>query len=84
MNKGTLAWGQDGLLAYAAHSNVVVIEPTTVQTFQCLTRCYIRYWVDHQCQSIRHRSPVVGLVWGQVEHRRMQLASSDATGEVII
>ena len=38
VNKGTLAWGQDGLLAYAAHSNVVVIEPTTVQTFQCLTR----------------------------------------------
>ena len=38
VNKGTLAWGQDGLLAYAAHSNVVVVEPSTVQTFQCLTR----------------------------------------------
>ena len=38
VNKGTLAWGQDGLMAYAAHSNVVVVEPSTVQTFQCLTR----------------------------------------------
>ena len=31
---------------------------------------------------VRHRSPVVALAWGQVEHRRMQLASSDASGEV--
>ena len=37
-NKGTLTWGQDGLLAYGAHTNVVVVEPSTVQTFQCLTR----------------------------------------------
>ena len=36
------------------------------------------------CHSglVRHRSPVVALAWGQVEHRRMQLASSDASGEV--
>ena len=49
VNKGTLAWGQDGLLAYAAHSNVVVIEPTTVQTFQCLTR-----YTTHDIWFITH------------------------------
>ena len=40
--------------------------------------------VQQLCHSglVRHRSPVVALAWGQVEHRRMQLASSDASGEV--
>ena len=66
-NRGTLCWGQDGLLAYGAHSLVVVVDPVTVQTFQCLAR---------------HKSPVVALAWGAVEDRRLQLASADSQGEV--
>ena len=66
-NRGTLCWGQDGLLAYGANSLVVVVDPVTVQTFQCLAR---------------HKSTVVALAWGAVEDRRLQLASADSHGEV--
>lgn len=66
-NQGTLTWGQDNLLAYGAHSTVVVVDPASLQTVQCLTR---------------HRSPVVALAWGRVEGARLQLASADNSGEV--
>ena len=66
-NQGTLAWGQDNLLAYGAHSTVVVVDPATLQAVQCLTK---------------HRSPVAAVAWGRVEGARLQLASADTSGEV--
>jgi hypothetical protein len=82
-NRGTLAWGQDGLLAYGAHSTVVVVEPATVQVLRGSPR--IRRCVPQVLQCLaRHRAPVVALAWGRVEARRLQLASADSSGEVTV
>ena len=37
-NHDTLTWGPDGLLAYACHNVVVVVDPATVQVLQCLAK----------------------------------------------
>ena len=37
-NHDSLCWGPDGLLAYACHNVVVVVDPATVQVLQCLAK----------------------------------------------
>ena len=37
-NHDSLCWGPDGLLAYACHNVVMVVDPATVQVLQCLSK----------------------------------------------
>jgi len=68
-NRHTLSWSRCGLLAYAAHSLVVVVDPLTLQVLQCLNK---------------HRANVVQLVWSNNDARPLQIASADLTGHIYV
>ena len=74
-NKHAIDWSVlSGLLALGSNALVVVVDPVTLQTVQVLDK---------------HRSSVVRVTWCKVptsKHPadRLTLASSDATGHIVI
>lgn len=73
-NKGAIAWGHHGLVAYGCNTYVVVIDTTNVQPVQCL---------DH------HKSIVNKVLWSPVVRNKVddtasvELVSADSTGHII-
>jgi WD40 repeat protein len=70
-NGGSLDWGNSRLVAYAAQSTVVVVDPTTVQLLQTLAE---------------HTAAVSRVRWS-IKSARMPLptlASGDVKGNILI
>ena len=75
LNRHALDWGRNGLIAYASHAVIVVIDPKTLQPIQTLDK-------DHNF-SVTH------LKWSKSWTKKhvvpeMMLASADASGRILI
>ena len=68
-NRGTLSWGYDGCLAYGAGTLVVVVDASSSQYLQVLSK---------------HKHPVMRIAWSESGERRLVLASADANGHIVI
>ena len=68
-NRGTLSWGYDGCLAYGAGTLVVVVDASSSQYLQVLSK---------------HKHPVMRIAWSEPDEKRLALASADANGHIVI
>ena len=75
LNRHAMDWGRNGLLAYASHGVIVVVDPEKLTPIQTLDR-------DHKTSVTRLKWPKS---WSKrhVAHE-MMLASADASGRVLI
>ncbi len=75
LNRNALDWGRNGLLAYASHGVIVVVDPSTMNVIQTLDK--------------DHKTSVVRLKWSRAWSKKhvaheMMLASADASGRILI
>ena len=68
-------WSRNGLLAYASHGVIVIVDCTTLSQIQTLDR--------------DHKTSVTRLKWSKAWSKRhvaheMMLASADASGRILI
>ena len=76
-NKGALDWGWQGLLAYGAHSCVVIVDPQTLSVVQSLD--------EHtgNVSCVRWSSEPLGSSDAGLSYI-VKLASGDTSGNIIV
>ena len=75
LNKNAMDWSRNGLLAYASHGVINILDPQNIKVIQTLDR--------------EHKASVTRLKWSKAWSKRhvaheMMLASADASGRILI